>query len=114
MAARGKCGRQPMTVGSKHAPKVKTDERGPYVEFKSVVRSSSSAVALMRIRQCPHALAQQQMNVLRIARRVHGNIRTFAEEAPDASAALVGWVELAMREIDHIHAVERREANPNG
>lgn len=108
--ARGKCGSAPLQSS---APKARSDERGVYVEVKSIVRSAAADVALMRVRRCPHALAMSAASVMRVARRVHSKLRTFGEEAPNASAAFVDCVEVATRQIDHIHAVEWKEANPS-
>jgi hypothetical protein len=104
-AIRGRCGAAPLGA----VARVKRDEIGPYVEIKDVVRSASVSAALMRVRACPYALARAAAGVMRIARRTHAGLQSFAECAPDAPAGLIDLVELARAEVDHVHAVERRE-----
>lgn len=107
MKSRGSCGAAPMQPDA--FARAKADDEGPYADLKSIVMGASAAVALMKIRRCPYALARGAASAVRAARRVGSGLWQPAR----ATAGFLDLVEIATAETAHVHDLIHKEAAPN-
>ena len=105
MKARGYCGAAPMQPDAR----AKVDDGGAYVELKSIVMGASAAVAMMRVRRCPYALARGAASAVRAARRAGSGLWAPTR----ATAGFLDLVEIATAETAQVHDLIRKEAAPN-